>query len=75
MRRMKGIAKAVVTIAGAISLSSPLFAASHNAVAQKAPPRQKDSPGIITGKQLQSVPVIGDSFLDEQRGDATDMKR
>ena len=75
MRRMKGIAKAVVTIAGAISLSSPMFAASHNAVAQKAPPRQKHSPGVVTGEQLLSIPVIADSFLGEQRGDATDMKR
>jgi hypothetical protein len=69
MRKVKGIAKAVVTIVGAISLSSPLLAASPNAVTQKAPLRQKDRPGMVHEEQLLFDSVGGD--LSRDRNDDT----
>lgn len=61
MRRIKGIARAVVTIAGAISLSSPLLAASANGMAQKTPLRSKDRPGIVNQEQICPGSATGTS--------------
>jgi hypothetical protein len=61
MRRIKGIAKAVVTIAGAISLSSPLLAASANGMVQKTPLRSKDRPGIVNQERICVGSATGSS--------------
>jgi len=42
VRRIKGIVRAVLTIAGAISLSSPLLAPGAGPVHHREPARQKD---------------------------------
>ena len=62
MRRVRGIARAVVTIAGAISLSSPLPAASSGA-AHVASVRQKDRQDIVKGEFL--IPL---SLADDEGG-------
>jgi len=52
MRRVKGIAKAVVTIAGAISVSSPLIASSSGGVAHAASVRQEDREDLVKGEHM-----------------------
>jgi hypothetical protein len=45
VRRIKGIVRAVLTIAGAISLSSPLLAPAAGPGHHREPARQKDQQG------------------------------
>lgn len=75
MRRIKGIARAVVSIAGAISLSSPLLAAAPGGVVQKAPSRHKDRAGVVNEQQARSFSAPVDSVFREKTGAATDIKR
>jgi hypothetical protein len=75
MRRVKGIARAVLTIAGAISLSSPLLATSANGVAQKSPVRQRDRPGIVKEGRILSGSVTEESFFRRKTGESTDVRR
>ena len=74
MRRVKGIARAVVSIAGAISLSSPLFAAAPNGVVLKAPSRHKHRAEIVNGEQARSCSAPVDLAFREKTGGATDLK-
>jgi hypothetical protein len=74
MRRVKGIARAVVSIAGAISLSSPLLAAAPSGVVQKAPSRYKDRAGIVNEEQVRLFSAPVDSVFRDKAGEATDIK-
>ena len=61
MMRVKGIAKAVVTIAGAISLSSPLLASWNGGVAHAASVRQKDRLNCIKGERMSPLSTVDDA--------------
>jgi hypothetical protein len=69
MKRIRGIARAVVTIAGAISLSSPLLVSPAGGVHHREQPPQKDQKdqyGVTNPGRMVSVHATADSSLREE---------
>ena len=69
MKRVRGLVKAVFTIAGAISLSSPLVASAAGGVTQGVSMQQKDEYGLAAeGARMKTARATKDSSIRSSSG-------